>query len=85
MYIIKDMLKEGVIRKLSSPYYSPILTVSKKNCSIRFGVDDKKRSKVTKICWFNGQTLNFDENVFIKKQKWETALSCLEVHGIPWN
>ena len=44
---IKGMLDMGVIKKLSSPYASPVVIVNKKDGSNRICVDYKKLNKVT--------------------------------------
>ena len=44
---IDDMLADGVIRKLNSPYASPILLVPKSDGSTRFCVDFRELNKQT--------------------------------------
>ncbi len=44
---IEWMLKEGIIKKLKSPWASPVVLVSKKDESIRFCVDYKKTNAIT--------------------------------------
>ena len=44
---LQDMLKVGAIRKLVSPWASPVLLVNKKDGSLRFGIDLHKLNSRT--------------------------------------
>src|SRR5436309_13315361 len=45
---IEEMLKKGIIRKLKSPWSSPVVFVPKKGGEIRFCIDHRKLNKMTK-------------------------------------
>ena len=46
--IVKEMLKDDIIRPSMSPYNSPIVMVTKKDSTVRFCIDFRKLNKVSK-------------------------------------
>ena len=46
--IVKEMLKDDIIRPSMSPYNSPIVMVTKKESTVRFCIDFRKLNKVAK-------------------------------------
>jgi len=48
--LVKEMFKDGIIQRSSSPYNAPIVMARKKDGSIRFCIDFRELNKVTKVC-----------------------------------